>query len=66
MMTAIILTVAIGLIMWLIAIIITQAMLPCDKCPLRKKCKQLERDGHPNICTQKMLNLNNHSYGYTE
>ena len=44
--------------MWFKAIIVTQTMLPCDKCPLRDQCKQLEENGYPNICTQKMLNSN--------
>lgn len=58
MIAAIIIVVIIGLIMWLITVIVTQAMLPCDKCPLRDQCKQLEENGYPNICTQKMLNSN--------
>lgn len=58
MTTAIIMAVAIGLAMWLIITIATQAILPCDNCPLHNQCKQLEEDGYPNICIQNMLNLN--------
>lgn len=58
MIAAITIVVIIGLVMCLIIIIVTQAMLPCDKCPLHDQCKQLEENGYPNICTQKMLNSN--------
>lgn len=58
MIAAIVLAAIIVLIIWLITVIVTQAMLPCDKCPLRGQCKQLEKNGYPNICTQQMLNSN--------
>ena len=58
MIAAVILTVLIGLIMWIITIIIIQAMRPCDKCPFHNQCKQLEENGYPNICTQETLNSN--------
>lgn len=30
-------------------------LMPCDQCPLKKQCDELERNGKFNLCTQNML-----------
>lgn len=55
MLGLLIVAIVLGMMMYL-CIVLAQAMLPCDKCPLRKQCKKLEDEGYPNICTQNMLN----------
>ena len=35
-------------------------LMPCDKCPLKKQCEELERNGKFNLCIQNMLQ---HDYG---
>lgn len=55
MIAAMIMAVVIGFILFVVCLIVSQAILPCNQCPLHNQCKQLEENGNPNICTQKML-----------
>lgn len=54
MIATIILGVVIGVILLAITLI-AQSILPCDKCPLRKHCKELEECGHSNLCTHETI-----------
>lgn len=58
MIAAIIFSILVFIIGGIFLILLTQAMLPCDNCPLRKKCKQLEEDGHLNLCMQNLFKTN--------
>lgn len=33
-------------------------LMPCDQCPLKKQCEELEKQGKLNLCTQNMLHNN--------
>lgn len=58
MITTMLLAIIVGIAVWVLITIIVRILLPCEQCPLRDQCKQLEDNGYPNICTQKMLKSN--------
>ena len=58
MIAALFFVAVIALMMCFVIIVFAQAILPCNKCPHRDQCKQLEENDYPNICTQQMLKSN--------
>ena len=54
-MIAIILLFILLAILFGCAIFIIRHYFPCKDCIFHDKCKELEDDGEPNICTRNML-----------